>query len=234
MTYQDLIGTLQETGQDYWAVRMTYGSGIAGRALLPAGAWNVRVNAYAQQSAYVGYVARVDGAPSWDYSGVNGCSETAWASAPWEQGQGTLQDAVVDDWQAKKVDGTASVIASNVAKRQALVGPRWLYLMPLIRSGSVYKLEIFFHIQKAGWQGWDWNKANAQVMTYPHGPKFLDYDGTPLPLPPIPDPPPNPVPINKKQEVTWKPGTTKLVILGAGGGLMILKDTGKRTVLVKK
>ena len=108
-SYPDIIGVLLETGQDYWAVSLSSG-GIAGRVLLPAGAWNIRVNAYAQQSAYVGYVARVDGQPSWDYSGVYGCSEAAWVTAPWEHGQGTLQDACVADWQAKKVDASSDTV----------------------------------------------------------------------------------------------------------------------------
>ena len=91
-SYPDIIGVLHETDHDFLTVSLSYG-GLHGRVLLPAGAWTVRVNAYASQSSNVGYVARVDGPPSWDYSGVYGCSVAAWVTAPWEHGQGTLQDA---------------------------------------------------------------------------------------------------------------------------------------------
>lgn len=40
-------------------------------------------------------------------------------------------------------------------------------------------------------------------------------------------------PTEKPQKVTWKPGTTRLVILGAGAPLKIVNETVKKTVLRK-
>jgi hypothetical protein len=40
-------------------------------------------------------------------------------------------------------------------------------------------------------------------------------------------------PVEKPQQVTWKPGTTKLVVLGAGAHLEIVNQTAKKTVLRK-
>ena len=51
-------------------------------------------------------------------------------------------------------------------------------------------------------------------------------DVTAVVAPPVPDD-------GKPQQVTWKPGTNRLVVLGAGGPLEIVNQTAKKTVLRK-
>lgn len=214
MAYQDLIPVLQETGLDYYSARLLYG-GVKGRILIPAGAWNIRVNAYAAIDYTVGYVARVNGEPSWDYSGLQGISDDDWNTAPWERdGQGTLSAAATDDWQCRNTGGHALIMASNIAHHQATVVPCWLYMLPIAARGVWSKLEVYFNVDVAGFKGLDWNKANAPVFTYPAGPKFIDGTSAPGPqpdpvTPPLPTWPPIPMPDPEPEPV--KPPTVELM-----------------------
>ena len=186
---------IQGTDQDYYVAKTVLG-GVKGRLLIPQGAWNIRVNAYAAIDYTVGYVARVNGAPAWDYSGLQGLSDDVWNGAAWERdNQGTIAAAAVDDWQCRNRGGHSLIITSNIAQSQATLIPCWLYLLPIAARGTWSKLEIYFNINKTGWMDWDWNKAHAPVVTYPAGPKFITADGVPpVPGPVDPPEPPNPFP----------------------------------------
>lgn len=182
----DVGQLIDSTKYDNYFLDWKIYSPSAYRVLIPAGAYDLRVSAYASQSAYVGYVARVDGEPSWDYSEVYGCSREEWNAAPWKpDNKGTVVKAELDDWQVQKQDGTAGIIQSNAGESNTIAVPHWLYLLPIASTGTIHMLQISLKVLKSLWKGWTWNRQNAIVRTYPHGGKFVTRSGGQV-LPPNP------------------------------------------------
>lgn len=214
MNYRNLIGSsspipsdqatpgigqvIDDARYEYYSVSWRPGSGVGfnpTRLLLPRGTCRVNVNAFQTVPALVGLVGRVGGPPNLDYSGIWGCSSNAWKAASWQRdGQGTIAAMTVADYQVRNSGGHAYLIQQVVIP--PLSAAVWLYLLPLVATGAIDRVEIDLEIKKSMWGGWE---TNAPVATYPVGGKFITNTGgggkepiipplLPIPLiPPIPD-----------------------------------------------